>query len=276
MYNAKLWLGIALLGFCFVSCEEDEEPEPEPGTTSGGTVTLDCDYFTTARVLADNPDVAVDYLVPCRAEVTASLVIEPGVVIAFATDAGLRIRGQGSISAIGQLQEPIVFQGETETKGSWTGILVETNNVSNQLSQVEVKHAGGAAFTSIYRAGSVTLGSNSRLSLTNSLITEGETYGLSANCGDCKLEFMGNVINDTETPVVIASLMAHSLGGNGDMAGNTNDFVEVLIGSSGITDEVAWQMLSIPYRVVQPGLFSNLVVGASGGLTIEEIGRAHV
>ena len=266
MYNTKLW-AMALMLIFLTGCAEDDDPEVEP---TSGTVTLDCDYFSAARTLTDNPDVEIDYLVTCKAEVTQPLIIEPGVVIAFAADAGLQVTGQGSITAEGQILKPIVFQGQLADKGSWSGIYIETNNVANKFNWTEVRNGGGSAFNSNDQRGNVILAPGGRLSLLRSTLTESASYGLNAQCFDCDLEFGGNTINETEIPVRLNADLAHTMIGTSVMTGNTNDYVETLIADE-ITEQVSWNKLTIPYRLVQPGLFDvQWVESGSGGLSFGE------
>ena len=55
---------------------------------------------------------------------TATLTVEPGVVVQFQSGAGNKLNIQGGLNAIGTITQPITFTGVITTPGSWAGLRV--------------------------------------------------------------------------------------------------------------------------------------------------------
>src|SRR5690606_27250802 len=79
----------ALFSFTLFSCSKDDGPEPEEELLP--PIELACDYFSEDRVLTNDPQRPVDYVISCWANVQGGLKIEPGVVIEFENHAGLMV-----------------------------------------------------------------------------------------------------------------------------------------------------------------------------------------
>lgn len=81
----------------------------------------------------------------------AELVVEPGVVMEFARNASLDVRGR--LLAIGQENAPILFTASTRERGWWSGILIQGNSGAPNLGSI-LKHAiveyGGDSAANIY------------------------------------------------------------------------------------------------------------------------------
>jgi len=77
----------------------------------------------------------------------SNIVVAPGTDFVMGTDALLNVgwnRGTTSFIANGTAAAPITFTGLTPTAGSWIGISVESNVLSNSLlNYVQIGHAGG-------------------------------------------------------------------------------------------------------------------------------------
>ncbi len=77
-----------------------------------------------------------------------TLTLEPGVAIKFAQDVGLKVTGSGALSAAGTPSDPIRLFGTDEQRGHWKGLyFVDTNSQDNQLTRVELEHAGSSQWT---------------------------------------------------------------------------------------------------------------------------------
>src|SRR5690606_32623353 len=71
----------------------------------------------------------------------SDLKIEPGTVIAFTSGSYLYV-GEGSLNAVGADENRIIFRGEDEETGEWSGIEIESNSSKNQLAYVTIRHTG--------------------------------------------------------------------------------------------------------------------------------------
>lgn len=229
--------------------------------------------ITTPTVLEDriaDPAIA-DYWANDDIGVNAALVVKPGVVIAFAEDAGLYLNEGGSLSAKGEAARKIRFTGKVNQQGYWRGILVFSNSSANEMIYSEILNAGSSDMVSGVKA-NITVGEEARLSVRNSLIDGGKGYGIHYMDGALITGFESNVISHNAGAALlltadhVAKLDANSSFSNG----NGRNVIEVT-GSflSGAT-EVVWKAFpdNTPYRflgtiLVQTGL------KLSPGVTIE-------
>ena len=165
---------------------EDEEDGDEPAEV------LDCAALQEGATLTDDPERKVDYQIDCVATINGALAIEPGVVIAFAEDAGLKVDGTGVIEAIGDECDPIRLIGLDPTPGSWKGLLVQNDElVDNLLEHVEIRHAGGSAFNSNGDLGAIVLWAESALTLRDATISDSASYGINATYSASELSVEG-------------------------------------------------------------------------------------
>src|SRR5690606_25390684 len=128
----------------FASCSKDDGPEPERPIVE--PIVLDCGYFEdNPNVhLTDDPDAPIDYIIKCDPMTSGDFIIDAGVVIAFESDAGLRLGkyGNGKIQMNGTADKPIILTGTQKVKGSWRGVQISSDNPANQMSYVTIEYAG--------------------------------------------------------------------------------------------------------------------------------------
>jgi hypothetical protein len=70
----------------------------------------------------------------------ANLTIEPGTIIKFGENGGINI--EGNLTADGNQDDNIVFQGETEVPGSWKYIKFSGSSTDSIINNVIIKHGG--------------------------------------------------------------------------------------------------------------------------------------
>ena len=138
----------------------------------------------------------VDYYIDCVLDVTASLTIDPGVVIEFGKDAGMAIYEQGNLKMIGTDAEKIIFKGKEPVQGYWRGIHTET---STEMEHVEIKNAGSNYVYCCNGVGAV-LFKKGTLSIKNSYIHTNNGCGVLIEEGVPSFDFMnqGNVFSNNE------------------------------------------------------------------------------
>lgn len=203
--------------------------------------------INTATTLVNGP-AAVDYIVDCVVDVTAPLTIEPGVVIAFRENAGLGVYDNGTLSAVGTEEAPIVFKAENDTRGSWRGIYVETNSANNAFEYVTVKDAGSNYVYCCNEVASLYL-KDGQMSITDSRFENGEGLGIYVRSG-ARLANYGNVVitSHDEYPLSIPMPTAGELDGvNSDYAGNGKSYIQINDGRLNEATEV--QKANIPFLV---------------------------
>jgi hypothetical protein len=226
------------------------------------TVELDC-KINSETTLTNGP-AEVDYRVKtgCVVDITAPLIIEPGVVIEFEENAGLGIYDNGSIKAAGTSGNPIIFRGVNPVKGYWRGIHIETNSMNNRFEYVSVRDAGSNYVYCCNDIASVFI-KDGLFAIENSTIENGGAKGLYVN-NNAELSSFSNVTITThdDYPLSLSMERAGELDGlNSDFSGNEEDFIE--IHDRSVSNETTIEAANIPYLI-------DDVVDITEGLTILE------
>jgi hypothetical protein len=244
---------------------------------------LDCDHFSQNRILKKVENAAVDYVVSCVMDIVdADIVIEPGVVIEFKENAGIWLRGDGSLKMAGTSDSKITLTGVNKNIGSWRGILINSPSTVNEISHCEIKYAGGNSFNSNDDRGAIILWASAKLKLNNTLIEYSLAHGLNAIYGESQIVFSSNVFkNNTLAPVRIIPAYINFLDVATDYTGNLQNYVHVEVYTSGISSDAAIRNLNVPYRVQLRGgvekyivISSNVTVAA--GVTMEFANAAGI
>lgn len=257
-------LVLCSLALIAASCSSDDPVEPPVNVDP---IQLDCDYFNQDRILVDNPDAPIDYIVSCVSQVRGSLLIEPGVVIAFTPDSGLAFQETvSSLQAIGTANKPIVFTGTQPTRGSWRGIFVESENSSNIMEFVTVSYGGGQAFNSNGDRGNVIVYADGALTLKNCTVINSQTSGLNAVYRNTRLTLQNNVFSGNANPLLINTVYATQTSATDNYSGNDLDRVLLYNYSAEFENSSVWKKVNVPYRVLNTGISG---VNARGDLTIE-------
>lgn len=268
----------ASLCMMFTACEKQPKPDPGPGPQEIlPPIVLDCDYFSEDRVLENDPDRPVDYIVECWANVQGSLKIEPGVVIAFENHAGLRVNLDSKLFEIkGTAAEPVILTGTSKQKGHWRGIfLTEAHNKNNVIEHAVIEYAGSQNLTGsspVYEGSLAIRGVSSTtpqaLTLSHVEIKNGGSIGLdfhgikkNATVSTSNLTITGN----EGVPVKVSAGMAHIFDNTSSYTGNASDFFNITTSNYEIEDQtVNWQKLDVPYLVD-----GRVHITTNGHLTIE-------
>lgn len=239
---------------------------PNPG---GETVTLECGVFDPSQRLTDVNN-GVDYLVPdgCLLNIDQDWVIDPGVVIAFGSDAGVRVVDGGSLQAIGTAAEPIVFQGNTPVAGAWQGVKMRSNNLLNELTHVTIEHAGSGTLECCSNPVATLFVESGRVKLNQVTLRDGDGAGLVVYSAAELTEY--NELTITGHASFAARFGINRLGDidglASDYSGNDEDLFEVYDGD--ITTDLTWQKINIPYRVQSGVSFVNAEVNIEAGTNI--------
>jgi hypothetical protein len=188
--------------------------------------------------------------------VSAALTIAPGTEFRFPSGGALDVNGSanGSMSAVGTVDQPILFTGVSKTPGSWSGVDFRyTNNSNNVLDYVTIEYGGDSAIsanlTTTANSSSIT-----RLAISNTTLRNGLGYGLSidpyTNLG---VNGLSNVVitGNGEYPVDIPANLIGYLDPNSDYTGNginnDKDEIHVTTSSSTINTDQIWPALNVPY-----------------------------
>jgi len=274
---------LSALLFGFTACKkENVEPTPEGSSPTGNepAEVLPCDYFNQDRVLVDNPNASVDYIVTCKIDIQGDIVIEPGVVIEFEQDAGFNVLA--SLSAVGTAEKPIIFRGVENDPGFWRGVKYNSSNTLNELNYVHVHDAGGLAMGGNGEKAGVVLYGGSKLKMDNCLVTNSEAHGLDASYQTSNLtSFKNNVFKNNDIPIKISLNQIDAIHESNKCIGNTKDYV--LVNTVHMVKPNTWKKLDVKYRTngnmtlyelltINPGVeiemyqASKINVGSEAGL----------
>ncbi len=260
----KTFLSLLLVALLTFSCGSDDDGVVIPPEEELAALIIDC---STAGQVGEgetrrltNRNNGIDYIIDCVFVVNGDFIIDPGVIIQFGTDAGIRVYSTGSLQAIGTAQEPIIFTSGSQTVGSWKGIFIDSNDVQNELTYAVIDYAGGGSFNSNGDLGSVIVWSDTRLIMKNTIIRNSESYGFNASYGGDTLTLENNTITACNAPMYIEGAYPTTISG-GSYIGNTTD--AIIVTADQITGDHTWNKLNVPYH-----LPAGLQVIPGGKLTL--------
>ncbi|MDA3944052.1 MAG: hypothetical protein PF694_11000 [Bacteroidetes bacterium] len=193
---------------------------------ASGPIVLSCSDINEEMTLENKFD-GVDYYVPCMIQVNAGLIIEPGVTIEFAQEAGFEIQDyddwEGYISAAGTAQDSIRFTGEIKSEGAWNQILMNSSDLRNTMKYCIVEYAGNSDGSEA----AIHL-DDAKLELQNSLIRGNSSYGMFVDNRSNISGFANNTFTENMSyPLHIAANKVAQLDGQGSSyTGNTSGVEE--------------------------------------------------
>lgn len=265
--STKFWSIVALsvLTASLYSCDKKDKDNNGPKKGTKGPTELACDFFQEDRVLVDDPDADVDYLVKCDMKVAGDIKVEPGVVIEFEQNAGIRVDDfnvdRSSFRAVGSSSKPIILRGTKKQSGYWRGIVYDSKSPINELNYVHIEDAGGVAYNKA-KAG-VVVYAEAVLKMENSTISNSKEYGLDVTYHGSKITLNNNKFTGNKGPAIINPDVMGALNASNDFTGNTNDYVVIESGS--MSDEATTlKKLNVPYHVS-----NNSVYNYSGGISAD-------
>lgn len=152
---------------------------------------------TSARFVNSGtiPALDIPYHFYSNAELLDNVTFEAGVVCLFDSGKRLWVTSEGGIIANGTASDKIVFSGLTQSPGAWKGIEIQSASSFNLLNNAEVSYGGGTGGrgANIYMYGS---SSGTKLTLTNSLVSHSESYGVRAASGNAVLTESSNTFSN--------------------------------------------------------------------------------
>ena len=211
-----------------------------------GTISADS---TLANIVTDAnmPDY---YVSKSDLVVDANLTVEPGVMIIFASDKGIRVTVNGSMNATGTASDSIIFTGEQETTGYWAGLDFQSNNTANALSYCRVSYGGSSGFDGANLKANVMVEDAGRLVMTNTLLRNSTDYGLYIrDLNSTLVGFANNVITRNNMPANALINHYQYFDSISDYTGNTKDFIDADWSNTETSQDATWQALNVPYRL---------------------------
>lgn len=254
LIKASTFFGILAMAFLFTACEDDPvEPTP-PGGPAGSDFVINKN-INTYTVLT-NHKAGVDYEICGNINVSAELIIEPGVEIIMCSGTRVTIDQNGSLNAVGTDSLPIIFRGKTAAKGFWELFHFNSNNPNNELNHVIISDAGGSnSFenTSIW----VNDNNSGQLTIKNTHITNSKGYGVLVENGASLPNFSKNAFsNNGDAPLKIPISIIGSIDDSTDYAaGNTQNYV--LISAATVNQPQEVKNINVPYYLEGPATVKN-------------------
>ncbi len=220
---------LILVSFVMISCFEPEEETTGCKTLNSSiteeTILDGCYNAETTAVKAD-------------------LIIKPGTKIIFKEGTRLRIYENGSISAVGTKEKPIVFTGKEKTKGYWEYIEIDSDSDKNELVNVIIEYGGGGSYE-----GELHLTENSTLKITDTLIQESKKSGFHFyNATINKFERVTSTNNEEYPGYIDGADIISTLDSASDFTGNGKDFIYIAADNE-ITKDQTWNLLNVPILI---------------------------
>ncbi len=238
---------VAYLFLSISGCKKDDEKEPEPEINA---------EIIEGNI--DNPRILTNvnslgnsyYCFTGRTDINAELSIEPGVIVLFKKEADLYIKGNGTLKAIGNETDKIIFRGEQDMKGYWGGLYFHSDHEGNNLQHCIIENAGNKDRSTPARTAAVIVHNDSRLTMQNTVISKSGGYGIFLYEKAGLPDFNNNTIKESSTAPAIAALESIAFfGSSNNFQGNANDHVDTYNSYNNLTGDHVWSRLNVPYRL---------------------------
>lgn len=144
------------------------------------------------------PALPIPYHWYSSAELRSNITFEEGASSFF--NAGLRlwVTADGALIADGSTENKITFSALTQLPGSWEGIEVGSPSNLNHIDHGIISYGGNPSGrgANIYMVGA---GAGSQLTLTNSSVSDSQTYGILTAAGSVTLTENGNTFSNNSS-----------------------------------------------------------------------------
>lgn len=234
-----------LLAFMLVlavaACKKDpvpDKPEPEP---DDGSTTGTIDTVTVFSNINADPNVA-DYIIKGALNVESELRIDSGVVIEMLPGASIVVKTTGTLIARGDANNPIIFTGQTKSRGSWKFIMINSNDPRNELTYAQIEYGGGDDSNN----GAIYLNSGAYLNLRNSHISNSKNNAVVVAADDATLaDFNNNTIDNNGYVMQLRPNQLPQIHNTNTYTNNDNSYI-TLIGSY-IRTPLIWGKKDVPF-----------------------------
>lgn len=202
---------------------------------------------------------------------TATLTLRAGVRVVLAPEVAVTISNDtGALVTEGTAANPVVFTGETQTRGAWEGLIFDgSNNATNQLRYTTIEYAGNTS--SDAKAAGLLIKADShgvQVKLDHVVVRQSQGYGLRAGGSAVLTTFTSCSFTENALgAALVDSAAVHQLGSNSSFSGNDVD--RVFVEGRWITGSVTWHDLGVPYRNTTVALQPEAVWTLEPGVTLE-------
>lgn len=174
-----------------------------------------------------------DYFAMEHVTINARVTFEPGVIVESESDVYIHVAGSSaSLTAEGTTSQRIVFTGIDKVKGSWRGISISSSSVNNKLDYVDVMYAGSSEIGETKTSVFMKSNTDTKLSITNTNISESDGYALTTDGDDAVLTAFenNNFSNNEKAPLQIGGENLYALDETSVFSDNGIQAVEIIPG----------------------------------------------
>jgi hypothetical protein len=172
------------------------------------------------------------------------ITVNPGVHVVVGSESTLSFENDGTLTAIGTADKPIVFEGKDHTAGVWRGLNFQSNSSKNQLSYVTVEDAGEAAEDS----GAVVVSISARLAMDHTTVRNATGNGLNVLQRGILARFEANHFEATGTPIRVKAADLAMIDPATTFTNNKKNHVLVYFNECVVSDDATWRALPVPYH----------------------------
>ena len=244
---------LAIVSVCLAACNKKNDNElltniPSERKDVSQAQVLNESNITGNVTLTDRVN-GVDYVIPSTLTVTSgTLNIQPGVTIMFEDGAGVLVKEEGSITAIGEEGNTILFTSRSGKRGSWSGITVLSNSTQNALSYCTIEQAGA---TTNYGSADVVVGAANNpasISIDHSTIATSDADGIWLSNGSQLRNFEGNTFaTNTGYPVTMYLSGLNALQPGNTFSNNGKQYIQLLGSNNQELSAITFRKMEIAY-----------------------------
>ena len=192
-------------------------------------------------------DVCYQVLTPLSVN-DGTLVVEAGANISFGTSGSLSIASAGRLTAVGTVDDPIVFTSRDPAQ-LWRGIrFAGSASTDNRLEHVTLEN-GGANGWGGSSPTALLIESGSRVDISSTEITGSGGHGLTV-FANVELTFESSTLSENAVAAWVHPDAARSIGADNVFDGNDANVVRVVFGNNdAVTTAQTWAAIAVPFEI---------------------------
>ncbi len=179
-----------------------------------------------------------------------TLVVEAGADISFGTGGYLTIASAGRLTAVGTVDDPIVFTS-LDPAQLWRGIrFAGSASTDNRLEHVTLANGGSSGWSGAgYSTSALLIEGGSRVDIVSTEITGSGGQGLTV-FGNVELTFGASTLSDNAVAAWVHPGVARSIGADNVFDGNDANVVRVGFGNNDAVSTLqTWAAIGVPFEI---------------------------
>lgn len=202
--------------------------------------------------------------------VDAAVTLEAGVTVAMAQDFWIDVRENGSLTAAGTSEAPVVLTGQLAEVGFWKGVSFASKSSSNILDGAVVEFAGGDHWHGGPDSRSAIVAyENSKVEIRNSVVRDSQWYAFTANAEADIEGFSGNRLERNARVLMLHPDLVGAIEADNEFVDNDDNVVRMAFGNNDVViTEQSWKSVGVPFHV-NVRMYIEAPVTVEAGVTIE-------